>query len=207
MKNKHVVRDRPSHRPDGFREEVRGPDRLDVPLNEVMPSAAATFRPGIETILLQDAADGRPGDAADAELPEFAENPPVAPAGGLGHLDDQLADLFRLPRPSPFARLHARPALAQPAGKGSRVDDGDDLLDLRAEPHAELQELGPFCRSHFDPFGQLVAKHPVLGLQILDHLDEFFLGGPGQEQQEGMDEPLHVGTMRKSLVDLEVACL
>ena len=48
------------------------------------------------------------------------------------------------------------------------MDDGNDLLDLRAEPHTELQQFGPFCRGRFDPFGQSAAKHAVLGLEILD---------------------------------------
>ena len=59
----------------------------------------------------------------------------------------------------------------------------------------------------FDAFGELVPENPVLGLEVLDHLDEFFLRRLGDEQQERMDEPLHGGTMRKSFVGLEVAYL
>jgi hypothetical protein len=35
--------------------------------------------------------------------------------------------------------------------------------------------------------------------------NEFFLGGASKEQQQGMQEPLHVGRMRRSLAELEVA--
>ena len=69
----NIVGNRSAERPHLFREEVCGPDRFDVPLNKIVPGAAATFGAGIETMFLQDAADGCPGDLADAELPEFAE--------------------------------------------------------------------------------------------------------------------------------------
>jgi hypothetical protein len=58
-----------------------------------------------------------------------------------------------------------------------------------------------------NPLGELVAKNPVFRLEILDHLDECFLGGPNQKYQEGMKKFLHAGTMLKSLLELEVACL
>jgi hypothetical protein len=118
-----------------------------------------------------------------------------------------LADLFRLPGPTARATLHARSAFGQPAGESSRVDNGNDLLDLRAESLAEFQELGSFRRRHVNPFGEFGAKDTIFGLKILDDLDKFVLRGACQEHQEGVDKPLHVGTMRKSLVELEVAYL
>jgi len=201
----HVIRNRPTHCPDGFREEIGGPNSFEVHLNEIAPTAAPTFRTGIETVLLQDAANRGSGDVVNTELPEFTENSPVAPAGLLGHFDNELTDLFRFPRPSSFAKLHSRFAFAEPASKGSRMDDGNDILDFRPKPRAELQQFGPFRRSHVDPFGKLISKNPVLGLQILDHLDELFFRGTSEEQQERVDESLHGSTMRKSFVDLEVA--
>jgi len=200
-----VVRDRAADGPDGFGEEVRGPDGLDVPLDEVVPAAMAAFRPRIEAMLLEDAGDGRHQDGEDAQLSQLAEDTSVAPAGTLGHLNNELADLFRLPGLAPFTGFDARLGLAQPAGKGPRVNNGDHLLDGRSQCQAEFYEFGPLSGCDFYPLGELVAENPVLGLEVLDHLDEFFLGGPDQEEQEGMDEPLHVGTMRKSLSELEVA--
>jgi hypothetical protein len=74
-----------------------------------------------------------------------------------------------------------------------------------AEPHAEVHEPRTLRRSDLDPFGQLAPEDPVLGLEILDRLDEFFLGGASQEQEEGMDEPLHGNRLRKSLRERKVA--
>ena len=85
------------------------------------------------------------------------------------------------------------------------MDNADDLLDLRAELRAELQQLGPFGRSDLDPLGKLFAKDPVLGLEVLDHLNQLILGGASQKQQQRVDESLHGSKMRKSLVELEVA--
>ena len=99
-----------------------------------------------------------------------------------------------------------RPAFAQPTSEGPRVDDGDDVLDGRTKSHAQLEEPGPFRRGDVDPFGELIPQDPVLSLEVLDHLDEFFLRGPGDKQQEGMDEPLLV-SMRNSLADMKVAYL
>ena len=58
-------------------------------------------------------------------------------------------------------------------------------LDGRTEPHAELDELGPFRRSDLDPFGELVPKNPVLGLEVLDHLDEFFSVARAKSSRRG----------------------
>ena len=175
-------------------------------LDELRPTAVAALRPRIETVILQETFDSCSRDIVDAELLEFAQDSTVAPPGGLGHVQNELPDLFRLSGTATLAGLLSGLTLAQPAGKGSRMDDGNDLLDLRAEPHAELQQFGPFRRGRFDPFGQSAAKHAVLGLEILDHLDEFLLRRTRQEQQEGVYKPLHVGTIRKSLVEMEMTC-
>ena len=173
MKNKHIVGNRATERPHLLREEVSGPDGLDVPLNEVVPSAAVTFRPGIETVLLEDAVDRCSGDIIDTELLEFPEDASIAPTGGLGHIDNELADLFRLPRPTPLAGLHAGLVFAEPSGESPGVDDGDDVLDLRSKPHAEFQQLGPFCRSHLDPFGELIPSIRFSALRYSMILGEF----------------------------------
>jgi hypothetical protein len=47
-----VIRDRTTHRPDGFGEEIRSPDRLEVSLDELRPAAVAAFWPWIETVIL-----------------------------------------------------------------------------------------------------------------------------------------------------------
>jgi hypothetical protein len=86
------------------------------------------------------------------------------------------------------------------------MDDGDQILDGRAEPHAEFHQPDPFRGRHFDPLGQLAAKDPILGLQGPDVQHEVFFGRPGDQHEEGVDQPHHVGTIRKSLVELEETC-
>jgi hypothetical protein len=48
----YVVSNRPTHRPNGLGEEIHGPDRLEVPLNELRPTALTALWPGIETVVL-----------------------------------------------------------------------------------------------------------------------------------------------------------
>ena len=50
------------------------------------------------------------------------------------------------------------------------------MLDRRAEPNTEFHEPVPFCRSDLDLLGELITENPILGLEMLDHLDEFLLG-------------------------------
>jgi hypothetical protein len=171
----HVVGDRAAHRPDGLGKEVRCPDRLKMPLYEFCSTAVPTFRPWIEAVILQKPFDGCARDTVDAEFLEFPQDSALTPASCFSHVENQLPDLLRFPQPSPLAGSFPRPAFSEPAGKGSRMDDGNDLLEPRAEPHAELQQFGPFRRDRFDSFGQSAAKHAVLGLEILDHLDQFLL--------------------------------
>ena len=96
-------------------------------------------------------------------------------------------------------------AFVRPTHTSAWVDDGDDFLDYWPEPRAKLQQLGPFCWGYFNPFGKFVAEHPILSFEIFDNLDELFIGCPGQEQQERVDESLHGSEMRNSLVELEVS--
>ena len=182
----NVIRYRPAQCPDGLREKVSGPKRFDVSCDELMPGAFASLRAGIKAVLLQNPPDRRPRDIVEMQFAEFTENPPVAPAGGPGHLDNQLPDLFGLPGTPTFAGLLAGSTLLPPPSKRPRMDDGDDFLDLRAESRAKFQELGSFRRSDFDPFGKLLAKDPVFSFEVLDRLDKFFLRGAGQKQQEGV---------------------
>jgi hypothetical protein len=164
-----VVGYRPAERPDSLGEEVRCPERFEVPLDELMPGATAAFWAGIETMLEQDPSNRRSGDVMEKQLAEFTEDSSVAPTRGLRHFDDQLTELFRLPWPAPLAAFDAESVFAHPASKGPGMDDGDDVLELGAEPRAELDEFGLFGWSDFEPPWQLAAKNPVLGLEVLDY--------------------------------------
>jgi hypothetical protein len=43
----------------------------------------------------------------------------------------------------------------------------------RTQPHTEFQQSASLRGSRLAPFGELVPKHPILGLEILDDLGEF----------------------------------
>jgi hypothetical protein len=120
-------------------------------------------------------------DVVKAEFLQLAENTAAATAGGLGHRDDQLADLFRPPGPASLATLDTGPILARRAGECPGMDDCDDVLDLRVSLHAELHELASFGQVDFDPPRKLLAENPVLRLQAFDPLDNSFPSSPGQE--------------------------
>jgi hypothetical protein len=130
----------------------------------------------------------------------------VAPVGGLGHLDHELTDLLRLPGSTRLAPFGLRLALADPAGKRPGMDDGDQFLDRRPEADAQLDEPSSLGRRHVDPLGELAPQNPVLGLEVLDRLDQIFLGRPGNQHQEGVDQLSHLGRIRKSVGTLEMAC-
>lgn len=91
----------------------------------------------------------------DAKLLEFSENAPVPPPCRLGHLEDEVANLLRLPGPAPRAGRGLHLALADPAGKCPGMDDGNQLLDREPKSDAQLGQLRPFRWRHVDPFGQL----------------------------------------------------
>ena len=95
-KKEHVVSHRTTHRPDGLGEEISGPDRLEVSLDELRPTAVAALRPRIETVILQETFDSCSRDIIDAELLELTQDSTVAPSSGLGHFQNELPDLFRL---------------------------------------------------------------------------------------------------------------
>jgi hypothetical protein len=170
---------------------IHGPSGLGViPAHELVPCALPTYREGIETVLDEDTGDCGSGDVADAELSQFSENASVPPPSSLGHLDDEPADLLRLSGSARLASFGLRLALAEPAGERPGMDNADQFLDGRAESNA-----------------QLAPQDPVVGLQVLDRLDQVFLGRPGNQHQEGVDQARPAGTICKSLVELEVACL
>jgi hypothetical protein len=50
------------------------------------------------------------------------------------------------------------------------VNDGDNVLDLQAKPHAEFQGRGPFCPGNVDASGQLATQHPIFSLQVFEDL-------------------------------------
>ena len=153
------------------------------------------FWPGIETVLLQDVAYRRFGNALDAQLLEFAENPTQSPTALPGHLHDQFSDRVRRPRPARFAGglvFLFRPfGVTGPAGEGAGRDDRDQMLDRRSQRFAELDQPSPFPRCADDPLGQFGAENPVFLLQVFHVAGELGLRGAGQDQQKRVEKSRH----------------
>jgi len=71
-----IVRNGTTERPNLFGEEVGCPERLDVALDKIVPSAFPSLWSRIKTVLPQDSGDGRAGDL-DTELLEFSQESAV----------------------------------------------------------------------------------------------------------------------------------
>lgn len=91
----HVIRNRPSHSPHCFREEVGCPDGFGMSLDEVVPTSLPAFWTRVEAVFLEDATDRSMGNT-DSQLLEFTDDTIVAPGGGFGHLDNELGDCSRV---------------------------------------------------------------------------------------------------------------
>jgi len=100
--------------------------RDGVAFEEVIPGAGASCRAGIEAVLTEDAADGVAGDVANAELSEFAKYSRIPPGVLAGELDDQFANVDRLPPAAAFPGNPFSFALSNPAEDGARRDDGGE---------------------------------------------------------------------------------
>jgi len=118
-------------RDNAFREKVAGPERLDVPADEIVPGAFASFWP--KAFLSEDVLDRLLADA-NSEFLEFTVNLAQAPVVLAGEAQDEFLNLVARSRPAPFAnRLRAGfLVLAQPTFEGAWRDNSDQMLDRRA---------------------------------------------------------------------------
>src|SRR5262245_7062380 len=108
-------------------------------LDELVPSSLVALGRGIEAVLDQDVLDGLPGDLADTEPFELAQNASVAPTG-LG--------------PAEFGLGLGPSSLVftgDPTGERPWRDDGDQLPQRRPELLAELDQPGLLTLGDVDP--------------------------------------------------------
>ena len=99
----HVVFDQPGPGPDFGSEEITGPARMEVSLDELVPRAFAALRSRLDAVFVENACDSQPRTLAYPELPQFPENSLGSLSGVRGHLDHQLGDLLRGPWASGLA--------------------------------------------------------------------------------------------------------
>ncbi len=154
------------------------------------PFAATGVR--LEAVLQQDVAHRVLRDR-EAQLLQFPHDPAQAPAVLLGHLNDQLPDLLGLARPPHLGRplAHRLRLAAGPPGERAGRHDRDQFLDLLAQRLAACDQAFPLGRRQIHPIGQLAPQNAILGLQVVDHLGQFGLGRPGQNHEQGVENPGH----------------
>ena len=125
---------KPAENPLG--EEVALPKRLSMDLEEFVPSARTPLRPWLETIGLENIYDRLPGNAEDAQLVEFAENPGLAPTRLSGQLKDKLSSLFRGGWSATLLHWNLIGDRIDPFAERGIADNRKQMLQRRADGHA-----------------------------------------------------------------------
>jgi hypothetical protein len=194
-KNQQERVPQPLGRYDSLRHEVALPKRSGVNLNELVPRAVPALGARVVAVLLEDVLDGIPGNGADVELPELAEDPGVAPVVALGQFEDQLPNLLAGPPLSDLAAGQFRrlASLPNPAAQCARVNDCDELIKGTLELGTKPNQSTPFIGFDEHTFRQPAPENIVLGLQVGHVASEFFLGGGGQNQQQRPVDVAHRG--------------
>jgi hypothetical protein len=75
------------------------------------------------------------------------------------------------------------------------------------ELRSELDQPVPFLLGHRDAIGQFGTEHLVLELQVSDLRGQFFLGGTGDQKQQGVVQIFHRGKISKPTVSRTLATL
>src|SRR5262245_12512390 len=120
-------------------------------LQEVVPRPLPALRAGVETFLLQNLDHRRTRDRTDAKALQLAQNAGVAEAAFAGDPHDEGANV-RGGRATAGASSYAPrfPLGLQPAQKGPRRDNGDQVLDGRPQLATVAEQPLPLPRSHVD---------------------------------------------------------
>ncbi len=187
--NQHVHVPEP-RRCDGLdREEVHGPKRLRVPLDEVIPTIALTLWPGFNPFFLQDVSHRLPADLLDAQLPQLADDAGVAKARGLCNLDYQFADFLGLALTTfgilnfPFATVF----IPDPPIKCRRRHNRDQFLNGSADHFAQLQKPRSFLGLGVNLSGNPRPQDFVFLFEIFDIFCQLIVGGRSDHREEGVE--------------------
>jgi hypothetical protein len=175
----------------GLGEEIALPQRGGMDADEFGPSFLAAFATGIEAILAHHVDDELARDLVRSEHAQLAENARVAPAGAQGNVQNELAQIERLWGTSSCSLFPLRLVAAQPTAESAVADDGDQMLERRANPFPILDQSVAFTRSERDSLGQFAAKNPVFFFEVLDMPGEFFIRGAGEKQKQRLKERTH----------------
>lgn len=182
----------PLRRHDPLGDEIALPERSCMDLDEFVPGAVSSLRAGIVPVLLENVLDRVPGNGADVQLPQLAENTGVTPVVGLRQLEDQLADLLAGSTATDLATGAFRrlAVLTNPTAQRTRVDDRDKLVESAAQLRAQPDQPAPLGRLHEHARRQAATENLVLRLEVGHVASEFLLRRSSQNQQKrSLDVP------------------
>jgi hypothetical protein len=196
-----------SQRQHLVREEVTLPEGGRVHLEELVPGLLAALRTGIEAVLTHDVGDKLIGDFLRRQLADFAPDTRVAPARiRTGQLEDQLADIDASASAG-LTRHLARLILAEPAQKGRRRHDGDEVLDRAPQRFTQANQPAPLLGRDHDTFRQTGTQLLVLGLGELKLSDRVLelpshgrVGQLGQKDDQRVENGPHESILQQSQV-------
>lgn len=164
-------------------EEIAGPQRRSVNLDELIPSSFATLGSGIEARFLQDV-DHRGTAHTDAEFLEFSEHAGVTPLVLLREFDDECSNLLGglgatglasgLLRRG-FVGVGLLAVAGGPASEGAVRHDGDEVFERRSDLLSEFEEASAFAVCYGNSVGQFLPQNPILLLEVFDRVSEFLV--------------------------------
>jgi hypothetical protein len=155
--------------PDHLVEEVDLPECINMDFKELIPGARAALGTRFDTILFENVLDGRQGNAADAELSEFSENPPIPPTRFTRETDNNLPDRLQRSRSAYLLGLPATILFVDPPLIGAPMNDCDELGHTGTNSSAQLKQpltLAPIEKDAF--LGYPGTGHLVFSLEKLD---------------------------------------
>ena len=157
-----------------------------MPSKEGVPGVFAIVGQRFEASFFQDVLHRLAGEL-DPEFAEFAHQFRVPEPGVLPHLNDQIADLLRCPRPPRFAigcRFGFGVALfrlSNPAAERLIADERHQFLELDTETLAGAEQPFLLLRRGDDPIRQSRPEDSVLFFEVGYLAGQFVAGGGGQQ--------------------------
>ena len=171
--------------PDHLAEEIDLPERVDMGLEKLIPSARATLGTWLDVLFLEDVLDGRSPKKLDPQFLEFSEYPNLPPAGFFGQANNDLRDGLGNKRPAYFLGLLSQSLLADPALVRSGMDDGNQLMGTRTKISTELKQTFFLIRPEkVSLLRNALARHDDLSFEHFNLPAQFVFSTPGKIKQK-----------------------
>ncbi|TWU04131.1 hypothetical protein CA54_60130 [Symmachiella macrocystis] len=185
-----IVHDSP-RRNGALREEVAGPERLGVHLDELFPRTLRAFGRRVDPLLFENVPNCLPTDTVDPQATQLTEDTRVPDTRFTSDLADQLTQYLPFSGASRLGRLVATSLLPDPAMKRAGGGDANQAVDVLAERFPEFEQPGTLFRLRVDFTGDASAKYRQFFFQILDMFGQSVFRGICDEQQQRVKQPGH----------------